>query len=127
MKLEGSLPCSLEPANSEVLCNISWHAVSLRRGVSGPSPNPQAGGSPLAWCPRLLIQYLRSYRPYLEAISSIPDMLINLDTTNFKAVPSLNGWETEVKQEYIMILIQIKKNKVRHFLCNHDQTCGITE
>jgi len=54
-------------------------------------------------------------------------MLINLDTTNFKAVPSLNGWETEVKQEYIMILIQIKKNKVRHFLCNHDQTCGIPE
>jgi hypothetical protein len=34
-------------------------------------PNPQAGGPPLVGCPRLLIQYIRSYSPYLEAVPSI--------------------------------------------------------
>jgi hypothetical protein len=34
-------------------------------------PNPQAGEPPLVGCPRLLIQYIRSYPPYLEAVSSI--------------------------------------------------------
>ena len=28
------------------------------------SPNPQAGGIPLVSCPRLLIQYIRSYPPH---------------------------------------------------------------
>ena len=35
----------------------------LRRGVVSTSPNPQAGGPPLVGCPRLLIQYIRSYPP----------------------------------------------------------------
>jgi hypothetical protein len=34
-------------------------------------PNPQAGGPPHVGCPRLLIQYIRSYPPHLEAVSSI--------------------------------------------------------
>ena len=36
----------------------------LRLGVVSPSPNPQAGGPPLVGCPRLFIQYIRSYPPY---------------------------------------------------------------
>jgi hypothetical protein len=32
--------------------------------------NAQAGGPPLVVCPRLLIQYIRSYPPYLEGVSS---------------------------------------------------------
>jgi hypothetical protein len=39
-------------------------------GVS-PPPNPQAGGSPTVGCPRLLIQYIRSYPPNLEPVSSV--------------------------------------------------------
>jgi len=39
--------------------------------VVSPPPNPQAGGPPTVGCPRLLIQYIRSYPPYLEAVSSI--------------------------------------------------------
>jgi hypothetical protein len=35
-------------------------------GVVGPMPNHQARGPPLVGCPRLLIQYIRSYPPYLE-------------------------------------------------------------
>ena len=35
-----------------------------RGGVVSASPNPQAGGPPLVGCPRLLIQYIRSYPPY---------------------------------------------------------------
>jgi hypothetical protein len=32
--------------------------------VVSPSPNPQAGGPPLVGCPRMLIQYIRSWPPY---------------------------------------------------------------
>jgi hypothetical protein len=39
-------------------------------------PNPLAGGPPLVGCPRLLIQYIRSYAPYLEAISSIRNLRV---------------------------------------------------
>jgi hypothetical protein len=35
-------------------------------------PNPIAGGGPpFVSCPRLLIQYIRSYPLYLEAVSSV--------------------------------------------------------
>ena len=36
----------------------------LQGGVFSTSPNPQAGGPPLVGCPRLLIQFIRSYPPY---------------------------------------------------------------
>jgi hypothetical protein len=39
-----------------------------------PRPTPQAGGPPLVGCPRLLIQYIRSYPPYLEGVSSIRNL-----------------------------------------------------
>jgi hypothetical protein len=47
----------------------SWMRVflimnDLQGGVVSTSPNPQAGGPPLVGCPRLLIQYIRSYHPY---------------------------------------------------------------
>jgi hypothetical protein len=42
----------------------------LQLGVVSPLPSPQAGGLPLISCPRLLIQYICSHPPYLEAISS---------------------------------------------------------
>jgi hypothetical protein len=46
-------------------------SLFFRWGVVSPTPNPQAGGSPLVGSPRLLIQYIRSYPPYLEGVSSI--------------------------------------------------------
>jgi hypothetical protein len=41
-----------------------WELVS-------PLSNPQAGGPTPVGCLQLLLQYIRSYPPYLEAISSI--------------------------------------------------------
>ena len=35
----------------------------LQGGLVSTSPNPQAGGPPLLGCPRLLIQFIRSYPP----------------------------------------------------------------
>ena len=35
----------------------------VQGGVVSTSPNPQAGGPPLVGCPRLLIQFIRSYPP----------------------------------------------------------------
>jgi hypothetical protein len=46
----------------------------LRWRVFSPPPNPQAGGPPPVGCPRLVIQYIRSYPPYLEAVSSIRNL-----------------------------------------------------
>jgi hypothetical protein len=37
-------------------------------------PNHQARGQSLAGCPRLLVQYIRSYPPYSEAVSSIRNL-----------------------------------------------------
>jgi hypothetical protein len=37
-------------------------------GLLAPPPSPQAGEPPPVGCPRLLIQYIRSYPLYLEAI-----------------------------------------------------------
>jgi hypothetical protein len=51
-----------------VIRNKYW--VLLGR-VFIPPANPQAGGPPTVGCPRLLIQYIRSYPPYLEAVSSV--------------------------------------------------------
>jgi hypothetical protein len=48
--------------------------IFLRSGVVSPPPNPEAGGPPLVGCPRLLIQYIRSCPPYLEAFSSIRNL-----------------------------------------------------
>jgi hypothetical protein len=82
---EGSSPYSQEPATGPYLANwiqsvhfqgpCTYFATNMFYGgevVSLP-PNPQAGGPPPVGCPRLLIQYIRSYPPYLEAISSIRD------------------------------------------------------
>ena len=43
---------------------VSQHDTFLRWGVISTSPNPQTGGPSLVGCPRLLIQYIRSYLPY---------------------------------------------------------------
>jgi len=43
-------------------------------GVVRYSPNPEAGGPPLVDCPRVYIQYIGSYPPYLEAVSSIHNL-----------------------------------------------------
>ena len=51
------------------LCVIHRMFRLLRWGVI-TLPNPQARGPPLVGCPRLFIQYIRSYPPYLQALPS---------------------------------------------------------
>jgi hypothetical protein len=60
---------NLRPRPFAKFCNnfLRWRVVSS-------TPNPQAGWSPLVGCPELLIQYIRSYPPYLEAVSSIRNL-----------------------------------------------------
>jgi hypothetical protein len=51
-----------------------WHFVTqlcFTMRSCYPTPNSQAGGPSLVGCPRLIIQYIRSCPPYLEAVSSI--------------------------------------------------------
>jgi hypothetical protein len=56
------------PRLCEVILSKYW---VLRGMVVSPPSNPQAGGPPTVGYPRLLIQQIRSYPPYLEAVSSI--------------------------------------------------------
>jgi hypothetical protein len=57
---------SKESAELRGLVTFRNNYFLLRRVVS-PTPNHQAGGPTRVGCPRLLIQYIRSYPPYLEA------------------------------------------------------------
>jgi hypothetical protein len=43
-------------------------------GLLALSHKPQPGEPPLVSCPRLLVQYIHSYPPYLEAVSSIRNL-----------------------------------------------------
>ena len=43
---------------------VFFNGVFLQGGIVGISPNPQACAPPLVGCPRLLIQFIRSYPPY---------------------------------------------------------------
>jgi hypothetical protein len=46
----------------------------LYRGIVRPCPTPKLEGHSPVCCPWLLIQYIRSYPPYLKAISSIRNL-----------------------------------------------------
>jgi hypothetical protein len=52
----------------------SWHFITslFLQWVVSPTPNPQAGGPPLDGC--LQLEYICSYLPYLEAVSSIHNL-----------------------------------------------------
>jgi len=70
------IPCLLR--NPKVDCgqfrDPEQHFITscvLQGRVVRSSPKPNAGVSPLVGCLRLLIQYIRSYPPHLEAVSSI--------------------------------------------------------
>jgi hypothetical protein len=52
--------------------------IFLRWEVVSPTPNFQTGGPSLVGCPRLLIQYICSYPPYLEGVSSIRNLRTRL-------------------------------------------------
>jgi hypothetical protein len=74
--------------HSETLCNIwlsellsRWEAVSF-------TTHSQAGGQPLVGCSWLLIQYIRSYIPYLEVVPS------NMRTCYSVGTRDYQGWAT---------------------------------
>ena len=85
MEPEGSLPSSQQPAtcpypepdrssrSPRLLCLVRHMVKFLRWGVVTTSPNFQAGEPPLVGCPRLLIQYIRSYPPYLPFLHPQPE------------------------------------------------------
>jgi hypothetical protein len=65
---------------------------------SSSTPNPQAGEPPLVGCTRLLVQYIRSHHPYLEAVSSIRYLRTWWQETTWHGVRcytalSNNNWE----------------------------------
>jgi hypothetical protein len=62
--------CPKNPYKSETVLHYVTSLFFLRRVVFSPTPNPKAEGPHLGRCPRLLVQYIRRYLSYLEAIPS---------------------------------------------------------
>ena len=59
------MSCPSEPGYPNCCYQISLIIQTIQFFIiSSSSSNPQAGGPPLVGCPRLLIQYIRSYPPY---------------------------------------------------------------
>ena len=56
-------PVKLSPEQASRIC-VFLNISVLQGGVVSTSSNPQAGEPPLVGCPRLLIQFIRSYPPY---------------------------------------------------------------
>jgi hypothetical protein len=70
MEPEGSIQCPQEAAGPRS-CVIFHNKVGFFWSEEMLAlRTTQAGGPPLVGCPRLLIQYIRSCPPYLEAVSS---------------------------------------------------------
>jgi hypothetical protein len=68
--------------------------IFLRWGVVSPKPKPQAEGPPLVGCPRLFIQYIRSYAPYLEVVSFIRHLrtrhaVVTMDPINMEGAHNM--------------------------------------
>jgi len=69
----GSLPHSQKPATSSYPkssprpCEM-YYDKFLRRSAISTTPNHGAGRQSLVGCPKLLIQRIRSYLPYLGAV-----------------------------------------------------------
>jgi hypothetical protein len=84
----------MNPSRSEASCDLSYQVYFLRWGVVSPTPNPKVWGPPLVGCNRLLIQYIRSYPPYLEGIS-----IHNLRTRHAVVIrdPPSRGWFTVLR------------------------------
>jgi hypothetical protein len=57
--------------NSRLTVNFCNNLIFHGGRLLGPTPNLQAGGTLLVCCLRLLIQFIGSYTPYLEAVFSI--------------------------------------------------------
>jgi hypothetical protein len=75
------------PFNSNVCATFCKFDDCLRWGVLSPTSYSQIDGSLIASCPRLLIQYIHTYPPYLEAVSSIrnlrmPDAMVTRSPYN---------------------------------------------
>jgi len=53
-----------DQSRTEVQVSVSQQGQFVRRGVVSNPPDPQDAGPPLVGCPRLFIQYIRSYPPF---------------------------------------------------------------
>jgi hypothetical protein len=104
-------PCSPPPSNLSKIhfnrfrCFLQYFLtllISLRWGIVSTSPNPQVVGPPIVGCLGLLIQYIISYCPYLEAFSP--------SATWGRAMPwwqgpTYHGWVTNNNNNKVVFII----------------------
>jgi hypothetical protein len=101
-------------------CFVSRGSISTREyyltwvftgRVVSTSPNPQAGGPPLVGCPRLLIQFIRSYpsyrRPFLHPQSEDAPCRGDRDPLTIDSCSTENKNNFYYKDQFLMIFGKI--------------------
>jgi hypothetical protein len=78
--------CSLVPTWASCIQSTPSHLISLW-GVVNLVPKPQYIGAPLITCPQLLIQYIYSYPPYLEALIDA----VHIGHSHFPVLPGVSS------------------------------------
>jgi hypothetical protein len=83
--------------------------IFLQWGVGSSTPNPQAGGPLLVGSPRLLMQYIYIYPPYLEAVSSIRNLrtrhaVVTRDPLNMVQRPHTWSMMSPFKPRYYSVV-----------------------
>jgi hypothetical protein len=133
MEPEGSLLCSQEPTRSpypetekssqhpiswrsiwilsSYLCFIIFQFLLWWGDVSPPS-NTQAGGPPLFGCSQLLIQYICSYLPYLEAFSSVHSL---------RTLCAVEPWKGNQRTKWQQCLMSTRNADLVLVWCIHER------
>jgi hypothetical protein len=73
-------------------------------------------------CPRLRIQYIRSYPPYLEGVSSIRNLrtrhaVVTKDTPNMRWQYSVSVLMTSVKEYVTLVLLRVLTAECKFSVC----------
>jgi hypothetical protein len=123
--------CAITQEFLNILCNLKVHycghknplrpfvtfhnKVIFLRWIVSPMPKPQAGRPPLDGCPQLLNQYIHSYPPHLEAVSSIH---------NLRTYHAVVTWDP-LNMAFFSIIHSVNTVFIVDWITLHSSTCPI--
>jgi hypothetical protein len=90
------LPVPRNLSKFKALCKAWGSGGFSQWGTVSLPPNTQTGGLPFVHCLKLLIQYIHSFLPYMETLSSIHNLTTyhetHLTLISFRIIPILDWY-----------------------------------